>query len=158
MIAFVVAHDPNFLIGSQNGLPWHCPEDLALFKEMTLNQKIVMGRKTMESIQKVLPKRFTYILTNNKNYRFDHPNVEVIHDITQLISRYENSEDTLFVCGGAEIYRLFLPYCKVIYASVMKKTFEGDTYLIDYTKTGFVEELETEYNDFYFKVFERNEK
>lgn len=155
MIALIVAHDPNFLIGKNNVLPWHIPEDLALFKQLTINQKILMGRKTMEGINKVLPKRFTYILTTNKNYVFDHPNVAVVHDVNAIVQKYQNSEETLFVCGGAEVYKLFLPYADTIYASVMKKTYEGDTFLIDYTKHEFKEVLETEYTDFYSRVYEK---
>lgn len=158
MIIAIVAHDNQFLIGKNGSLPWHVPEDLALFKQTTLNHALVMGRKTMQSLKKPLPNRFTYVLSNNPNYDYIHKNVEVIRDIEPLIERYKESEDILFVCGGAEIYRLFLPYCSAIYASVMREDYEGDTYLIDYTKEGFVEDLVIEYPDFEFRIYEREVK
>lgn len=151
----IVAHDPNFVIGKDGWMPWNIPEDLALFKQTTLNHAILFGRKTFEGINRVLPNRFTYILTKNQDFTFDHANVEVIHDIKALIEKYKDSEKILFICGGAEIYKLCLPFVSTIYASVVKKEYEGDTYLVDYTKAGFVEDLEVEYPEFYFRVYER---
>lgn len=155
MIHMIVAHDPNFLIGKDGWMPWNIPQDLALFKQTTLNQSILFGRKTFEGINRVLPNRFTYVLTKNKQYEFKHENVEVINDIQSVIQKFKDSEEILFICGGAEVYRLCLPYVTTIYASVIKENYDGDTYLVDYTKEGFIEDLEVEYPEFYFKVYER---
>lgn len=157
MIIAIVAHDNHFLIGKNNSLPWNIPQDLALFKQTTLNHTLVMGRKTMQSLKKPLPNRFTYVLTNNPNYDYIHKDVAVIHNIDDLVKRYEKSDDILFVCGGAEIYKLFFPYCSTIYASVIKKDYDGDTYLVDYRELGFVEDLVIEYDEFEFKIYEREE-
>ncbi len=155
MIHMIVAHDSNFLIGKDGWMPWNIPQDLALFKQTTLNHNILFGRKTFEGIKRVLPNRFTYVLTNNLGYEFEHDRVKVIHNINDLIEKFKDSEEILFICGGAEIYKLWLPYVTTIYASVVKESYTGDTYLIDYTKEGFVEDLEVEYPEFYFRVFER---
>lgn len=155
MIHMIVAHDSNFLIGKDGWMPWNIPQDLALFKQTTLNQSILFGRKTFEGINRVLPNRFTYVLTKNKQYEFKHENVEVINDIQSVIQKFKDSEEILFICGGAEVYKLCLPYVTTIYASVIKENYEGDTYLVDYTKEGFIEDLEVEYPEFYFKVYER---
>ena len=66
MISLLVAHDPNRVIGVNNELPWHIPEDLAYFKKMSMGKAMVMGRKTYESIGRPLPGRLSIIVTRNK--------------------------------------------------------------------------------------------
>ena len=83
-----------------------------------------MGRKTFESIGKVLPNRQTIVLSKNTN--FSHPNIEVIADLEEVFNRYQNSTDEVFVFGGGEIFRLTLPFCTKIYATMILHSFSGD--------------------------------
>src|SRR5690625_3107438 len=87
MLSFIVAMDQNNVIGYQNEMPWHLPKDLRFFKEKTTGHTIVMGRKTFESIGKVLPNRKHIVLTSKKNGFPDE--VEVIHDIKTIVERSE---------------------------------------------------------------------
>ncbi len=72
MFSIIVAIGKNNEIGKNNKLLWHIPEDLENFKKITLNKKIVMGRKTFESIGRPLPKRENIVLTRNNNYALDN--------------------------------------------------------------------------------------
>lgn len=127
--AAVVAHDKNRLIGGDNKLLWHLPEDLKNFKKLTLNSVVVMGRKTFESIGKPLPKRLNVVLTRDKDFR---PNNCIVYDdITDVIRDFAE-EYQVFIIGGGEIYKQFFPHIKRIYVSLVDGEYVGDTYFPEY--------------------------
>src|SRR5690625_2906341 len=102
MISFIVSMDKNNVIGSNNELPWHLPKDLQFFKETTIGHTIVMGRKTFESIGRVLPERNHIILTKNEKLSFPNE-VEVFHNIEDVIKlSKELGDEELFVIGGGD--------------------------------------------------------
>lgn len=119
----IVACALNGVIGFNNGLPWHLPEDLKFFKAMTLGQTIVMGRKTFESLPKLLPGRKTVILSKQA---LQVPGAQVIHRFEELLDL--KTEGDLWICGGAQLYGLALPYCRELYLTRVKQTPLGDTY------------------------------
>jgi dihydrofolate reductase len=127
--AAVVAHDKNRLIGGDNKLLWHLPEDLKHFKNLTLNSTVIMGRKTFESIGKPLPKRLNVVLTKDGNFR---PNNCMVYDRVQDVVRDFAEETRVFIIGGGEIYKQFLPYITRIYVSLVDGEYQGDTYFPDY--------------------------
>ncbi|HIY57911.1 MAG TPA: dihydrofolate reductase [Candidatus Tetragenococcus pullicola] len=139
MINAIWAQDEKGLIGKQNQMPWHLPNDLAYFKKMTINHTIVMGRKTFEGLGgKPLPKRQTILLSKNENY---HPDgVTVFHTVEEVLAFAKKSKDPVFIAGGAMIYQAFLPFCEVLYRTVIEKSFEGDAYFptIDWTQWNLV--------------------
>lgn len=141
MISIIVAIAQNNVIGKDNKLLWHVSEDLKRFKSITTNKKMIMGRKTFESLPGILPNREHIVITRDKNFKIDSDKVTIIHDLTSLIEKYLKSEDEIFVIGGAEIYKQFLPYAKKLYLTKIDATFEGDTYFpeINY------DEFQTEY-------------
>jgi dihydrofolate reductase len=126
MITIVVARDMFGLIGKDNKLPWHCKEDLQRFKSITMGKRIVMGRKTFESLPKMLPGRKHVVLTRNEN--FSHEGVEVFHSVDDLLAAYQ---EDLYIIGGAEIYNQFIDKYDVIEMSVIKGEYDGDTYFPD---------------------------
>jgi dihydrofolate reductase len=130
MLSFVVAMSENYVIGKDGTLPWHLPEDLKKFKEITLSgsKTMIMGRKTFESLPRVLPGRKHIILTRDKSYKVDDANVEVIHNIEGL-KPYANSQEEYFVIGGGELFSMLFPYAKRIYLTILHHHFEGDTYM-----------------------------
>ena len=125
MIVLVVATDAQGVIGKDNKLPWHCKEDLKHFKEITTGKHIVMGRKTFDSLPKMLPNRHHIVLTRDEN--FSHDGVEVFNDIDDLLVTYEGKED-LYIIGGAEIYRQFMEKCDKIEMTIINGFHEGDTF------------------------------
>ena len=124
MITLIAACSKNRVIGKDNKLIWHLPEDLKRFKDLTLGNPIVMGRKTYESIGKSLPGRLNIILTKNRDFKAD--NCLIYNNIYDMLEIYQQSN--LFVIGGGEIYNMFLPYAKKIELTLIDRDFEGDTF------------------------------
>ena len=107
MLSIIVAKAKNNEIGKNNSLIWHLPSDLKRFKKITTGHNIIMGRKTFESLGKILPNRHHIILCNDAEMNIDNENAEVLEDISML-DKYINSEEESFVIGGATIYKLLM--------------------------------------------------
>ncbi len=127
MLSIIVAKAKNNIIGKDNKLIWHLPADLKRFKELTTNHTIIMGRKTFESLGRVLPNRKHIILSQNKEYKVDDENVKIISSVLELQEYIESAEES-FVIGGAMIYNLLLPYTNKMYITEINQDFEGDTF------------------------------
>lgn len=127
MLSIIVAVAKNNVIGKDNKLIWHLPEDLKRFKKLTTGHNIIMGRRTFESLGRVLPNRKHIILCNDMEMNIQDENVEILEDISML-DKYINSEEENFVIGGATIYKLLMPYAKKIYLTSIYEEFEGDVY------------------------------
>lgn len=127
MLSIIVAVAKNNVIGKDNKLIWHLPEDLKRFKRLTTGHTIIMGRKTFESLGRVLPNRKHIVLCNDAEMNIDDETVEVIDSIDK-IEKYENSEEENFVIGGASIYKLLLPKASKLYITKINQEFDGDVY------------------------------
>lgn len=129
MLSIVVAVSSNNVIGINNSLPWHIPEDLKHFKEITtsMSKTIIMGRKTFESLPFVLPNRRHIVLTKNENYIINDKNVTILNNL-DYIKTLANDKNEYFIIGGAKIYKELLPYCSKIYRTVIHKSFVGDAF------------------------------
>ena len=127
MLSIIVAIANENVIGKDNKLIWHIPEDLKHFKEITTGHKIIMGRKTFESLGGILPNRKHIILCNDKQMNINDENVEIIEDISNL-DKYINSDEECFVIGGATIYKLLMPYSNKMYITKINHDFIGDVY------------------------------
>ena len=138
MISLVVAHDEALGIGKDGWMPWHIPEDLKHFKKVTLHHHIVMGRTTFEGMKKPLPNRHTFVITNQKDYKVNSDLVTVVNDFDALLEKYKNSEDVLFITGGAKIYAHALPYVSEMWISLVDGIYEADTYFPNYENEGFM--------------------
>lgn len=124
-ISAIVAMAENRVIGRNNALPWRLPADLRHFKELTLGKPVLMGRKTHESIGRVLPGRRNIITTRNTT--FEVPDALVVHSIEAALQTLSES-DELMLIGGAELYRELLPRVQRIYMTVVHAEIEGDSY------------------------------
>ena len=127
MLSIIAAISENNVIGKDNKLLWHLPEDLKRFKELTTGHTIIMGRKTFESLGGILPDRKHIVLTRDMNYNIDSDWVKVVHDIEEL-KDYINDDNENFVIGGALIYKQLERYTQKMYITKIYKTFEGDAY------------------------------
>lgn len=130
MLNIIVAcTDKEKVIGKDNKLPWDLPEDLQHFKEITMGKTIVMGRKTFESLPKVLPGRHHIVLTRNQNYKVNNPNVEVVTgNINNIFKKMKYSEDEYFIIGGTEIYKIGIKFADKIFLTRIYEHIEGDAY------------------------------
>ena len=152
MLSIIVAKAKNNAIGKDNQLLWHLSDDLKRFKTLTTGHTIIMGRKTFESLGRVLPNRKHIVFTQNPDFKVDNENVEVVHSMLQIQEYIENEEEA-FVIGGAIIYNLLMPYVKKMYITEIDKEFDGDAFFprIDETKWKEIsreEGPEDEENDF----------
>ena len=161
MLSIIVAVAKNNVIGKDNKLIWHLPEDLKRFKRITTGHTIIMGRKTFESLGRVLPNRKHIILCNDMEMNINDENVEVLEDISML-KDYINSEEEHFVIGGATIYKLLMPYANKLYLTLIHEEFEGDVYFPEIKKEDWKivdreEGLKNEENpfDYEYITFER---
>lgn len=137
MISFIVAMDQNHVIGFKNKMPWHLPKDLRFFKEKTINHTIIMGRKTFESIGRVLPHRRNVVLTTSKQ---EFPEgVEVIEDLSEILNLNKaHPDEQLFVIGGGKVFEQLLPYADRLYITKINESFEGDTYFPPFSEAEWV--------------------
>ncbi|QDY46662.1 dihydrofolate reductase [Planococcus glaciei] len=160
MISLMVAHDPNRVIGKDNQLPWHIPEDLAYFKKHTIGKGIVMGRNTYESIGRPLPKRRNIVVTRNPEYRAD--GIDVVHTLNEAVRLAEEQHEEVMVIGGEQIFRTILPQADRLYITLIKKEFDGDTFFPEYgpewTVVSESEEQASGDIRFVYLVFERKDR
>ena len=127
MLSIVVAKAKNNIIGKENQLIWHLPEDLKHFKELTTGHTIIMGRKTFESLGRVLPNRKHIVFSQNPDFKVKDENVNVVHSMLEIQEYIENEEEN-FVIGGAMIYNLLMPYVTKMYVTEIHEEFDGDAF------------------------------
>lgn len=127
MLSIIVAKAKNNIIGKENKLIWNLPADLKRFKELTTGHTIIMGRKTFESLGRVLPNRKHIIFSQNPELKIDNENVQVVHSMLEIQEYIENKEEN-FVIGGAMIYNLLMPYVTKMYVTEINQEFEGDAF------------------------------
>ena len=144
-LSLIVAKAKNGVIGKDNQLIWHLSDDLKRFKALTMGHPIIMGRKTFESLPKVLPGRTHYVLTGNRNYKVPE-GVLLFHDAKELLAALPEGEN--FLIGGARMYEELLPYVDTLYITEIEKDYEGDAYFpeLDPSAWDLIEKVEGEGN------------
>lgn len=124
IIAAIVVTDKKNAIGKENKLLCHLPADLKYFKATTLGYPVIMGRKTYESIGRLLPKRKNIIVSRKQGYAVE--GAEIHSSIDSAVKSC--SEDKVFIIGGSEIYTQSLPITQEIYRTVIEEEFEADAW------------------------------
>lgn len=128
LISFVVAADEGNVIGHNNQLPWHLPNDLKYFKNLTWGMPVLMGRKTFDSIGRPLPGRQNIVITRSKDWQ--HEGVTVVHSVEEALAVASGADvQEVFVIGGAEIFRTAYPRAGRLYLTRVHHHFEGDVFL-----------------------------
>lgn len=162
-IVAIWAEDDRHLIGVKGSLPWHLPKELNHFKEMTVGQALLMGRVTFDGMnRRVLPGRDTLILTHDPQFKAE--GVSIVHSVPEALSWYRQQDKSLFIVGGASIYKAFESYYDKIIKTSVHGQFEGDTYfpLRDFSSfqeisQAFFEKDENNSHDFTVTVLEKKE-
>lgn len=131
MLSLIVAVANNNVIGKGNALIWHLPNDLKRFKEITSEKTIIMGRKTFESLGRILPKRKHVVLCKSGCLTVDDERVEIVKDISEL-DKYINDDEEHFLIGGATIYKLLLDKVNKMYITHINEDFEGDAFFPEF--------------------------
>lgn len=124
-LSLIAAVDMALVIGVGGELPWHLPNDLQRFKQLTMGKPIIMGRKTFESIGRPLPGRKNIVLT--KNIDFSVEGIECYSSLILALGALENEEE-VFVIGGGMIYKEALPRVTTIYLTEVMTQLDGDAY------------------------------
>lgn len=132
LISLAVAMADNGAIGRGNALPWRLPDDLRRFKALTMGKHLLMGRKTYESIGRPLPGRTNLVLTRDREWRAE--GVLVVRSLGQALGCARDAEE-LVAIGGAEIYRLLMPFARRIYLTLVHAEFAADTFFPDFDPT-----------------------
>ncbi len=124
-LSLIVAFAKNRVIGHNNTLPWHLPEDLKRFRALTMGHHIIMGRKTYESLGRLLPGRTTIIITRNKDFKVE--GALIAHSLkTALVLASGDAEP--FIIGGAELYKEGLKLATKLYVTEVHGEFVGDAF------------------------------
>jgi dihydrofolate reductase len=164
-IALIAALTNNHVIGKNNDLPWHLPDDMKFFMQTTKGHHCIMGRKNYESIPpkfRPLPHRTNIVVTRQHN--FEAPGCVVVNTIEEGIHiARENNEALLFIIGGAEIYKQSLAHADLLYLTEIDTVIEGDTFFPAFEKSDWKEISRTHHAadekhlyPFDFVVYERN--
>src|SRR6188768_2402544 len=119
----LVAMADNGVIGRDNGLPWHLPDDLKRFKALTLGKPVLMGRKTAESLGRALPKRRNLVLTRAGQVPFD--GMQAVASLDEALAIAQRDGDELCVIGGGELYALALPHATQLHLTHVDARVDG---------------------------------
>ena len=145
-------------IGKENQLLWHLPDDFQHFKHLTMGHCVIMGRKTLESLPKLLPKRTHIVLSRDKNYQREH--CIMVSSIQEAIAVAHEQDEHPFVIGGGEVYKLALPYATTLELTRVQAHFQADTFFpeIDLqvwqlVRQDFHPKDERHPYDFYFETY-----
>lgn len=130
-IAIIVAVAEQNVIGSNNTMPWHCPADLQYFKRTTMGAPVLMGRKTYQSLHvKPLPGRQNIVITRDQNFTL--AGCDVVHSVEDgLACARKQKPETVFVIGGADIYRQVIGLADELYVTQVELAVAGDRYFPD---------------------------
>ncbi len=133
-LAAIVAMSENRIIGRDNQLIWHLPEDLKHFKKTTMGKPLIMGRKSFESLPGVLPGRPHVVVSRSKpsSQMLINDNIRNVTSLEDAIATAQDlalkaGEDEVFIAGGGEVYRQTLPQVQRLYLTIVHQDYEGDT-------------------------------
>jgi dihydrofolate reductase len=148
-LTLIAAIDENRVLGKDNQLIWHLPEDLKHFKRLTTGHAIIMGRKTFESLPRALPNRQNIVVTRNPNYVAE--NATVCNSLDEAIAA-AHQDNQPFIIGGGQIYQQAIDLAAVIELTKIHAKFEGDVFFppIDTEQWSMEKEERMEHPDFDF--------
>lgn len=122
-VSLIVCHTRNRVIGAGSRMPWHLPADLKRFRQTTMGHAIVMGRKTLETLDGPLPGRRNIVMSRRRLQRAGFEAAADIGALEEMVG-----DERFFVIGGGEIYRLFLPLADTIHRTLIEAELDGDTF------------------------------
>lgn len=133
IVSAIAALSKNRVIGRNNDLPWRLPDDMKFFMETTKGHHVIMGRKNYDSLLpkfRPLPQRTNIVITRQRD--FNAPGCTVMHAVQPALElARKNLEEECFIIGGAEIYKLAMPFTTRLYLTEIDADVEGDTYFPD---------------------------
>jgi dihydrofolate reductase len=130
IISLIAALTKNHVIGINNGLPWHLPDDMKYFMQTTKSHHVIMGRKNYDSIPekfRPLPNRVNMVVTRQKDFKA--PQCVVVHSLQEALELARKADEKeVFVIGGSDMYTLAIPFADRMYLTEIQTELKGDTY------------------------------
>lgn len=147
----IVAMSINGVIGKDNKLPWSCKEDMKRFKELTTDNVVVMGRKTHESIGKILPNRINIVVTSTVNIiTSKSEDLHFCPDISSALLLADSFNKKIFIIGGDTLYKQTIPLWDLLYLTIINKIIEnGDVHFLE--RRDWISYINLEHNDEYLQ-------
>lgn len=162
-ISIIACQANNGVIGKDNKLPWHLPEDLKFFKKITSGQSVIMGYRTWESLPfKPLKNRKNFVFCREGTVLVDNPDVEPVFDLDKFLLRTDINN--IFVIGGETLYKLFIDKADEIYLTQIAEDIDGDTYFPKFDETKYIKTIlgsgydSQENLNYEFQLFEKINK
>ncbi|GAB6070747.1 type 3 dihydrofolate reductase [Thiomicrorhabdus hydrogeniphila] len=143
-IAMIAAMANNRVIGLDNDMPWHLPDDLKFFKSVTTGKPVIMGRKTFESIgSRPLPNRPNFVISRQAG--FNAPGASVFSSVDDALAELSNAEEVI-IMGGGQLYKEMLVKADTLYLTQIEANIDGDTFFPDWTQMQW-KEVAREHHD-----------
>ena len=130
--SIIAAIGKNRELGKDNDLIWSLPGDLKFFRNTTSGHTIIMGRNTFDSLPRMLPNRKHIVLSSREDLPSE---VEVYKELKSILEKYKDSDEEIFIIGGASIYSLFLEYCDKLYLTEIDSEEEASVYFPEFDKS-----------------------
>lgn len=144
-VTMIAAVGKNLELGKDNKLLWHLPEDLQFFKEQTMGKPIIMGKKTLDSLPRLLPGRLHLVLTHQQLEETEQ--IKVFRDLDSLVEFIKELNQEVMVIGGAQVYKQMLDYSdKMILTEIDAET-EADAYFPSFNKDEWEQEVLCSHED-----------
>ncbi len=138
MISLIAAVGKNNELGLDNHLIFNIPGDLKFFRNTTLGKTVIMGRKTYESIGKLLPKRINIVVSNSLK---ETDGITIINSFEEVLEKYLNSEEEVFIIGGESLYNYFINYAQNIYLTKVYANAVADKYFPSFDENNYNQTL-----------------
>ena len=148
----IVAMTQDQVIGKNNDMPWHIPEDLKLFKRLTTGNTIIMGRNTFDSIGKPLPNRNNIVISSSMNQT---DGMSIVRSINEALDTAQNFNTDIFFIGGATIYKEALLFVDNMHISWVKESYNGDTFFPSFIPEQWKVLKSKEYDNFTYMHYKR---
>ena len=145
MIALIVAHSRNRVIGNNGHLPWNLKNELKRFKELTTGHVVIMGRRTYEDIGHPLPNRMNIIVSRTQN--FDGENCLTAHSLEEALHLASNQGKNIYITGGEKLYEESLHLVDTMYITLIDADIEGDTFFPAFNEDDFTKQVDAIFHE-----------
>lgn len=157
MIALIVAHSKNNVIGNKGRIPWNIKGELRRYKELTTGNVVIMGRRSYEEIGKPLPNRTNIVLSTTKTYEGE--NLITARSLKEALDIAGDRD--VYISGGEKIFEEAIHIVDKMYITLVDKVIEGDTYFPDFNKEDFVKQIDEHFHGeipYTYMTYTRKEK
>ncbi len=157
-IILLVAMAENRVIGKNNTIPWHIPEEVAHFKRTTMGHALVMGRKTYDSIGRPLPGRSNIVISSQPDLKIE--GCIMAKSLQEALNIAKDRHEKIFVIGGGEIFKQSMVLADSIYLSIIHREIPGDVFFPDFSESEFVKTFSEDVDaseHYTFEIYERPE-